>query len=144
MRGHGGSGGVARAVAPAGVVPRDTDPWWAPQGTAVAFERDGPGLDSADVLFTPALRGAEFDLIGTGRMRGFRPASGDLLVERGSTTSVLDSTDRQLGSVAGTDASWSPDGTRIAFLEGDVLAVSAASGADVRQLVGGSSRRVPI
>src|SRR5580765_3987079 len=131
------SGDIACALAPAGVVPRDTEPWWAPQATAVAFERDAAGLDSADVLFTPAVRGAEFDLIGTGRMRGFRPGSADLLVERGSTTSVLDSTGRQLGSVPGTDASWSPDGTRIAFVEGDVLALSAASGADVRQLVGG-------
>ena len=108
------SGGVARAVTPAGVVPRDTDPWWAPQGTAVAFERDGLGLDGADVLFTPALRGVEFDLIGAGRMRGFRPGSADLLVERGSSTSVLDSTDSQLASVAGTDASWSPDGLALA------------------------------
>jgi Ca2+-binding RTX toxin-like protein len=130
------SGGIARAL-PLGVVPRDTEPWWAPHATAVAFERDASGLDSADVLFTPTGRGAEFDLIGTGRMRGFRPGSADLLVERGSTTSVLDSTGRQLGSVPGMDASWSPDGTRIAFLEGDVLALSAASGADVRQLVGG-------
>jgi Tol biopolymer transport system component len=129
--------GIARAVAPTGLVPRDTDPWWAPQGTAVAFERHAPGLDSTDVLFAPALRGAEFDLIGAGRMRGFRPAGSDLLVERGAATSVLDSTDRQLGSVPGTDASWSPDGTRIAFLDGDVLAVSAASGADVRQLAAG-------
>jgi Tol biopolymer transport system component len=126
--------GVAHAATPPGAVPRDTEPWWAPQGTALAFQRESPALDDRDVLFTPVVRGDEVDLIGAGRMRGFRPDSADLLVETGSSTSVLDSTDRQLGSIPGTDATWSPDGTQIAFLEGDVLAVAAASGADVRAL----------
>ena len=126
--------GVARAAAPPGAVPRDTEPWWAPQGTVLAFQWESPALEDRDVLFTSAVRGPEVDLIGAGRMRGFRPGSGDLLVEAGSSTSVLDSTDRRLGSIPGTDATWSPDGTQIAFREGDVLAVAGASGADVRQL----------
>jgi Tol biopolymer transport system component len=115
-------------------VPRDTDPWWAPQGTTIAFQREAVGLDGSDVLFTPAVRGPEVDIVGSAGVRGFRPGSGELLVETGSSTSVRDASDRQVGSVPGTDATWSPDGTHIAFLEGDVLAVSAASGADVRQL----------
>lgn len=127
------AGSAASPVA----VPRDTEPWWAPQGTTLAFQRASAGLGSGDVLFTPAVRGRDVDIIGPGRARGFRPGSGELLVETGSSTSVRDASDRQVGSVAGTDATWSPDGTQIAFLEGDVLAVSTASGADARPLAKG-------
>src|SRR5581483_3704405 len=79
----------------------------------------------------------DVDVIGPGRARGFRPGSGELLVETGTATSVRDASDRQVGSIPGTDATWSPDGTRVAFLEGDVLAVPATSGADVRPLASG-------
>ena len=131
------AGGAAHALVAPVAVPRDTEPWWAPQGTTLAFQRASAGSGSSDVLFTPAVRGHEVDIVGPGRARGFRPGSGELLVETGSSTSVRDSTDRQVGSVPGTDATWSPDGTQIAFLEGDMLAVSAASGAGVRQLAKG-------
>jgi Ca2+-binding RTX toxin-like protein len=103
----------------------------------VAFQRAAPGIDGSDVFYTPAVRGSEVDIIGAGRARGFRPGSGDLLVETGSSTSVRDGSDRTIGSVPGVDASWSPDGTQIAFLQGDVLAVAAASGANVRPLASG-------
>ena len=128
---------AAHAVVSPVAVPRDTEPWWAPTGATLAFQRTSPALGNGDVLFTPAVRGKEADIIGPGRARGFRSGSGELLVETGSSTSVRDALDRQVGSVPGTDATWSPDGTQIAFLEGDVLAVSAASGADVRQLAQG-------
>jgi len=128
---------MAGAAAPRNAVPRDAEPWWAPQGTTIAFARESPALDNVDVLFAPAVRGEEVDIIGAGRMRGFRPGSGDLLVEAGSSTSVRDSADHEFASVPGTDATWSPDGTQIAFLEGNVLAVSSASGANVRQLASG-------
>ena len=96
--------GIAGAAAPPNAVPRDAQPWWAPQGTTIAFERASPAADSVDILFTPAVRGGEVDIIGAGHMRGFRPGSGDLLVEAGSSTSVLDSGDRQFASIPGTDA----------------------------------------
>jgi Ca2+-binding RTX toxin-like protein len=124
---------ASSAAAPPGAVPRDSDPWWAPRGTMLAFQRTSPGPDSGDVLFTPAVRGPEVDIVGAGRPRGFRPGSGDLLLETGSTSSVRDGSDRQIGSAPGVDAAWSPDGLRIAFLQGDALAVSTAGGADVRR-----------
>src|SRR4051794_24684804 len=127
------AGGLAVPVP----VPRDSQPWWAPQGTVLAFQRAAPGIDSSDVFYTPTVRGSEVDIIGTGRARGFRPGSGDLLVETGSSTSVRDASDRTIGGVPGVDASWSPDGTQIAFLQGDVLAVAAASGANVLPLATG-------
>lgn len=132
------AGGVARAAGPSpGAVPRDDQPWWAPQGTTVAFQRRSPGPDDGDILFTPAVRGTEADIVGAGRFRGFRPGTGDLLVEVGSSTSVRDASDRRIAEIPGTDATWSPDGAGVAFLDGDALAVSAASGADVRRLATG-------
>ena len=68
--------------------PRDTQPWWSPQGTTIAFDRASPGPDDGNVFFTPAVRGKEFDIVGPGKARGFRPVFGDLLVEIGSSTSV--------------------------------------------------------
>lgn len=124
-------------MAPPGAVPRDSHPWWTPQGTVVAFQREAPGIETSDVFYTPVVRGSEVDFIGAGRARGFRPGGGDLLVETGSSTSVRDASDRSIGGVPGVDATWSPDGTEIAFLEGDVLAVAAASGANVRPLASG-------
>ena len=103
----------------------------------VAFQREGPGIDSTDVFYTPTVRGSEVAIVGAGRARGFRPGSGDLLLETGSSTSVRDGSDRTIGGVPGVDATWSPDGAQIAFLEGDVLAVAAASGANVRPLASG-------
>lgn len=129
--------GVAHSAAAPVAVPRDTNPWWAPQGTTLAFQRALPATDADDVLFTPVLRGAEQDIVGAGIARGFRPVTGDLLVQVGDSTVVRDGNDRQIATVPGIDATWSPDGSQIAFLQGDALEVAAASGADVRQLAGG-------
>ncbi len=133
------AGGLAHAAATPVSAPRDTDPWWSPQGTTIAFAREAPTLDGSDVLFTPTVRGKEADILGAGRPRGFRPGSGELLVESGSSTNIRDAADHQIGAVPGIDATWSPDGTRIAFLQGDALAVSAANGTDVRQLARGTA-----
>src|SRR6185437_12163046 len=129
-------GGVAHSAAPP-VVPRDFQPWWAPQGTTIAFQRLLPVTGGTDVFFTPVIRGKEIDLFGAGTLRGFRPGSGDVLVDTGSTTFVRDSTDRTLGTVPGTDASWSPDGSHIAYLQNGALMVAAASGANPVQLATG-------
>jgi len=128
--------GVASAAAPP-KVPRDTQPWWSPQGASIAFFRESPAADNGHLLFTPAVRGAEADIVGEGIPRGFRPGTGELLVESGAQTAVLDAADREVASVPGTDATWSPDGSRISFLSGDTLEVAAASGADVTTLATG-------
>jgi len=129
----GTSAGIAGAAAPP-LVPRDTQPWWSPQGTTLAFYRESPAADDGHVLYTPAVRGAESDIVGEGRPRGFRPGSGELLVEGPSQTAIRDAADREVASVPGIDATWSPDGSRVAFLSGDALEVASASGADVETL----------
>ena len=128
--------GLAGAAA-APTAPRDTDPWWSPQGTTLAFSRVSPATDGPHVLFTPAVRGGEVDLIGAGTPRGFRPGSGELLVELGNETTVRDAATRTLGRIPGVDATWSPDGSRIAFLDGATLATSSPSGGDVQELAAG-------
>ena len=128
--------GVPGAAAPP-KAPRDTQPWWSPQGTTLAFFRESPAADNGHLLYTPVVRGAEADIVGEGTPRGFRPGSGELLVELGSQTAVRDASDRTVASVPGTDATWSPDGSRIAFLSGDSLEVAAASGAGVTTLGAG-------
>jgi Tol biopolymer transport system component len=130
------SAGIAGAAAPP-TVPRDTQPWWSPQGSTLAFFRESPAADNGHLLYTPAVRGAEADIVGEGRPRGFRPGSGELLVEAGSQTAVRDASDREVASVPGIDATWSPDGSRLAFLSGDALVVAAASGADATTLATG-------
>jgi Tol biopolymer transport system component len=129
--------GLAGAAPPAPPAPRDTQPWWSPQGTTIAFQRESPPATGGDVLFTPAVRGDTADIIGAGRARGFRPGSGELLVDTGSATSVRDATDREIGKVPGTDATWSPDGLHVAFLAGDALTVSDPTGNDARPLATG-------
>jgi Tol biopolymer transport system component len=131
---------VAAGVAAAGgppQMPRDTDPWWSPQGATLAFFRESPASENGHVLFTPAARGAETDLLGEGRPRGFRPGSGELLVEQGTSTTVRDAATRILGRLPGVDAAWSPDGGRVAFLQGDALEVAAPDGSDVQTLATG-------
>jgi len=91
------------------------------------------------VLFTPSVRGEPVDVIGAGRARGFRPGGGELLVELGSVTSVRDASDREVGRILGTDATWSPDGLHVAFLAGDALDVSNPDGTDLHTLATGVS-----
>jgi Tol biopolymer transport system component len=128
--------GVAAAAAPP-QVPRDTQPYWSPQGTTLAFYREAPTTENGHVLFAPAVRGAETDLLGEGRPRGFRAGGGELLVEQGTTTTIRDAGTRTLGRVDGVDAAWSPDGSRIALLQGDALATAAPDGTDVQTLATG-------
>jgi Ca2+-binding RTX toxin-like protein len=131
---------AAPATAAAPVVPNDSQPWWSPNASALAFQRESPALAGSEVFFTPAVRGAETDIIGAGSPRGFRPGEGELLVELGDVTTVRDAQDRVLATVTGTDATWSPDGTRIAYINGDTLWSADAAGKDPLSLESGLVR----
>jgi len=131
---------AASTTAGAPANPNDSQPWWSPNSGAIAFQREAPGLEGTDVFFTPAVRGPAADIIGAGRPRGFRPGEGELLVELGNVTTIRDAQDRVLGTVAGIDATWSPDGTQIAYVSGDSLVIAAADGKDPRDVMTGVVR----
>jgi dipeptidyl aminopeptidase/acylaminoacyl peptidase len=125
------AGQLARAQPPRPAVADDASPYWSSDARTVAFDRASPLPDGGHVLFTPAGRGNERDVLGTGRIRGFRPAGGEVLVEEpGVDTTVRDAADHQLASVSGTAATWSPDGGRIAYLRDGSLYVADATGAN--------------
>ena len=131
---------LATPAAAVPVAPNDSQPWWSPNSGAIAFQREAPGLVGTDVFFTPAVRGLEADIIGAGRPRGFRPGEGQLLVELGNVTTIRDAQDRMLGTAAGIDATWSPDGTQIAYLNGDSLVIAGADGKGPRDVMTGIVR----
>lgn len=131
---------AAPTTAGAPANPNDSQPWWSPNSGAIAFQREAPGLEGTDVFFTPAVRGPEADIIGAGRPRGFRPGEGELLVELGNVTTIRDAQDRVLGTVAGTAATWSPDGTQIAYVNGDTLWIADAAGKGSRAVATGVVR----
>src|SRR5712691_9660113 len=133
------AGQLARAAMPVDAVPNDSIPYWSSDARQLAFQRESPRIDNGHVLFTPAGLGVEVDIIGTGRARGWRPGGDELLIEADGLTSIRDAADRQIGSVPGTDATWSPDGGHIAFLQDDALYVADATGADPRLLQTGVS-----
>src|ERR1700730_2775551 len=133
---------AAPATTAAPAAPNDSQPWWSPNAGELAFQREAPGVDGSHVIFAPAVRGTEVDIIGAGRPRGFRPGEGQLLVQLGNVTSIRDAQDRQLGTVPGTDATWSPDGTRVAYVNGDSLWVADAAGRDPRLVESGIVRPV--
>ena len=118
-----------KAVLPGKAAPNDSLPYWSWDARQLAFQRESPRADNGHVLFSAAGHGEETDVVGAGRARGWRPAGGELLVQSGGLTTVRDAADRQIGSVPGTDATWSPGGGQIAYLQGDALYVADATGA---------------
>jgi len=137
------AGQLARAAAPGNAVPNDSLPYWSWDARQLAFQRESPRADNGHVLFSAAGHGEETDVDGAGRARGWRPAGDELLVQSGGLTTVRDAADRQIGSVPGTDATWSPDGGQIAYLQGDALYVADATGANPRLLRTGISVPAP-
>jgi Ca2+-binding RTX toxin-like protein len=115
-------------------VPNDSQPYWSPDARQLAFDRE---TTTGHVLFTPVVAGDEADIIGEGAVRGYRPGGRELLVTVGTTTSVRDTADRQIATIDGTDATWSPDGTRVAYVRGTTLYAADASGANEQQLADG-------
>src|SRR5256714_2937690 len=138
------AGQLARAAAPGNSAPNDSLPYWSWDARQLAFQRESPRTDNGHVLFSAAGQGAETDVVGTGRARGWRPGGDELLVQQqGGFTTIRDGADRQIGDVPGTDATWSPDGGQIAYLQGDALFVADATGANQRLLRTGISLPAP-
>jgi dipeptidyl aminopeptidase/acylaminoacyl peptidase len=132
-----------KAALPGNAAPNDSLPYWSWDARQLAFQRQSPRADNGHVLFSAAGHGDETDVVGTGRARGWRPAGSELLVQLGAFTTIRDAADRQIGSVPGTDATWSPDGGKIAFLQGDSLYVADATGSNPRLLRTGISPPAP-
>jgi Tol biopolymer transport system component len=130
--------GLTGAAAPA-AVPNDSRPYWTSDGKQIAFQREAPRLDDAHVIFTPATTGDEADIVGSGLVRGWRPGARELLVGLDGYTSIRDASDRQLATVQGSDATWSPDGSHIAYLRGQALSVADSTGANAQQVADGIS-----
>jgi Tol biopolymer transport system component len=130
--------------------PGDHAPVWSPDASVLVFlsERDGPSLrvvdaDGADehrIPWLPATNGYSFS-------PDWSHVAGPLY-ENGSTRMIverLDGSDRRslAESVYGTKATWSPDGTRVAFVvqsatpnRSDVV-VARIDGSEVRRIADG-------
>src|SRR5207248_1120300 len=108
----------------------DSDAYWSGDARDLAFD-----LAGATAAVVPAGHG-NVTPVARGLVRGFRPAGTELLVESGDATDVLTLDDRLVGRVNGVAATWSPDGGRIAYLRGDTLYASDATGVHEQRLGG--------
>ena len=113
------TGELARAASRGATFPNDSSPAWSFDARRVAFDRESPGR-AAEVDVTPAGSGAVEHLL-TGRNRGWQPAGGSLLVERGGATTILTYPSGSVDTVLGVDASWSRDGLEAAYRRNGVL-----------------------
>jgi Tol biopolymer transport system component len=113
----------------------DSNPYWSWDARYVGFTREATRTHTHLAYATSVGHGGEWQL-GLGEVRGWQPhGDGDLvLVQHGTTgTSVVG----RSGSFDGIDATWSPDGTRIAYLSHGVLYVSGVGGYDGRPVAFG-------
>jgi len=125
------AGQLARATAgPGPNDPQDSLPAWSSDGVRVLFERTSRTFQH--VLVLPAGHGAAALITDDGLLRGAIPHTTDLLVQLGTTTLVS-----PVRRFEGTDASASPDGTRLAYLRGGALYVSAVDGANEHAIASG-------
>ena len=106
----------------------DSDPYWSADAREIAF--DFGDLNAAVV---PAGHG-NVATVELGVPRGFRPAGTELLVQQSDGTDLFTSDRRLVGRFNGVAATWSPDGGRIAYLRGDTLYASDATGAHEQRL----------
>ncbi|MBV9927783.1 MAG: PD40 domain-containing protein [Acidobacteria bacterium] len=108
----------------------DSEPAWSPDGSRLAFVRGFDATGSGIVVLTCVAPGNILTVAVDG---GLGAEASDVPAERNLTHGA-----------GGTDPSWSPDGTRIAFAsdrEGsyDIYTMSAADGHDVRRLTSNDS-----
>jgi dipeptidyl aminopeptidase/acylaminoacyl peptidase len=133
------AGQLARAAAgPSHQDIQDILPAWSSNGVDIAFERTAPGI--RHVLDMSAGGRSAHVANAAGTFRGWVPGSEHLLVETGAGRTLLQddsADDRPLAELAGTDASASPDGTRVAYLRDGTLYVAAIEGTGERAVASG-------
>jgi dipeptidyl aminopeptidase/acylaminoacyl peptidase len=119
------AGQLARADAgPSPIDPEDSLPAWASDGVHVAFERQVPG---ANWVFSMTSAGKDTSLAGaSGVLRGYIPGTTHMLVQSVGTTLVITGSrfEGPLATLAGTDATASPDGSRVAYVRNGILYVA--------------------
>src|SRR4051794_14677487 len=136
------AGGAARAGDNGPFQPDDAWPFWSADARQVAFFRVAPapgGRALAATWIVAAGRGPD-RLLATGTPRGWRPNRSELLVQlaNGTNTDIDDATGKRIGGFQGISASWSPDGTRIAFVRfGGTLYVADSAGENERAVASG-------
>jgi Tol biopolymer transport system component len=127
---------LARATRTGPTVPNDSQPYWSGDTRLLAFQREAPGSGVQDVYTVRAV-GGPARWLGPSIARGWRPGGGGLLVEYNGRTAIFDRGGAPTGGVDGVDATWSPAGGRIAYLDGDALDVADATGGHVVRIAGG-------
>ena len=125
---------LARAAAgPEPDDPQDSLPVFASDGVHVAFEREAVG--SRHVLsMTSAGKELNVDSAGA-TLRGYIPGTTHLLIQISENESLVITGSRYEGPLAvlhGTDATASPDGSRVAYLRGGTLYVANIDGSSER------------
>jgi len=108
--------------------PNDSTPVWSFDAHDVAFTRAEARTGQHRVWVAPAGVRGRAPLVGAGDLRSWRPGANELLLQTGTRTEVVAEAGAVLATVDGTDASWSPDGARIAYVRGGSLYASDARG----------------
>ncbi|HET8528784.1 MAG TPA: hypothetical protein VFL60_07730 [Gaiellaceae bacterium] len=112
--------------------PQDSLPAWSSDGTRLAFGREVGGRQR--VLEMTAGGKGMFVAAQSGVLRGWVPGTRYTLIQLGGETLVTAGGrfDAPYATLPGVDASASPDGTRVAYVRGDDLFVSALDGSGER------------
>jgi WD40 repeat protein len=108
----------------------DSIPYWSSNGVDVAFQRTAAGQTSR--ILDMAAGGKSIHVVSDGQVRGWIPGTEHVLVQvDGVHTLVLSDSDRfhpPYAEFLGTDASASPDGSRVAYLRDGTLYVANVDG----------------
>jgi Ca2+-binding RTX toxin-like protein len=124
------AGRLAHAAGGFGPGPRDPEDaqvYWEDAGD-LAFERGQAANVTRTLVVKP---GHVAVILRDGTPRGFRPTGGGLLIEQDGRTVVADPSSGGVeATLDGVAASWSPEGNRIAYLDGGVLHVADRHGDD--------------
>jgi len=137
------AGQLARAAArPEPDDREDSLPTFASDGVHVAFEREAPG---GRHVLSMTSAGKELNIASSdARLRGYVAGTTDLLIQIGDSESLVITGSRFDGPLAivhGSDATASPDGSRVAYLRDGTLYVAKIDGSGERAIAGGVAPR---